>query len=183
MKSPLRAGTLASTFVILLVICIIIRHSEYVRDRWNHIDEIKDEIANGWRDRLGHSGSRTTVDPKYIGFGTPSPVLTPQPTPPYWNSSPSPVITSAPDDDHGNGNSMPEYLTGEATPGVNEEQSPPSGTEVEGETPEVVEEDEPQAEAEDTTEGESLEALPDKIVVMGKTAQEDTTWVEEQLPE
>ncbi|GME35917.1 putative kinase-related protein [Neofusicoccum parvum] len=186
MKTPVRAGTLASTFLILLVLCTILRHSEYLKDRWNHIDEIKGELAGGLKAHLGAGQTKTTsIDPKFIGFGTPEPASTPLPTPHVSTSEPTPAPgVGQPVSEPGESQQTdprPEGVgAGAATNGLDDEQPP---------TPEAEAGDEnDEAEAEtDGADGDfgsaPLEALPDKVVVMGKTAEEDVTWVNEHLPD
>lgn len=166
MKTPVRAGTLASTLLLLLVVFTVLRHSEYLRDRWNHMDEIKSEIAA----QLGSSGSRTTsIDPKYIGFGTPKPTTTRL----RAQGISTPQATATPD---GNQNTLESDKVSTTTNGATDEHPPTLGTEVEYA---AVDE----AETDNTHVDGALKAQPDKIVVMGKTAEEDTSWVAEYLPE
>ncbi|KAL1639774.1 hypothetical protein SLS58_007672 [Diplodia intermedia] len=64
MKTSIRAGTLASTILVLLAIFTILHHSRYLEGRWSYVDGLKDGIAEGFK---GHLGTET-VDDKYVGF-------------------------------------------------------------------------------------------------------------------
>ncbi|KAL1621546.1 hypothetical protein SLS54_005567 [Diplodia seriata] len=108
MKTSIRAGTLASTILVLLAIFTILHHSRYLEGQWSYVDGLKDGIAEGLK---GHLGTET-VDDKYIGF-------------------------------------------------VSQDNKGEENVETSG----------------------FLEELPDKVVVMGKVGEEDTTWVAQYLPD
>ncbi|EKG21602.1 hypothetical protein MPH_01110 [Macrophomina phaseolina MS6] len=180
MKSPVRAGTLASTFAVLIVICVIIRHSEYLRDRLDHIDEAKDGITGSWRGHLGIGGSKPSIDPKYLGFGTPSLVPTHNRTLSFSSPTSEPTYQQGSDETAKPGE---ERVAEETTSDVKEKQPPASGPDAESEEPAALEKEELKTDTEISAEDQLIRTGPDKIVVMGKTAEEDTTWVSEHLKE
>lgn len=174
MKTPARAGTLASTALILLAIFTILRHSAYLEGRWAYVDGLKDGIAAGLKGHLGNSETKS-VDPKYIGFGTPTPLQTPRPFPVSTAEA-----TPEPETDQSPGIPVPEDSNDGQPPAedANEAVDPHAqmgGSEEENGDVGPDEEEPPKS--------GFLQELPDKIVVMGKLAEEDTTWVTENLPE
>ncbi|KAK8167991.1 hypothetical protein BKA80DRAFT_265750 [Phyllosticta citrichinensis] len=205
MRTPLRLGTLASAAVLLMILWTIFHHSDYIKDRWGKLDSFKGSISKGMS-HLGSSGSKTTsINPKFIGFGTPAPRPDPSQSwpaaiqdagerPPKMTQDPSTQregsaeISPATQDD-----AIPEQVdSDQASPNSpeagNTAGNPIVDTEDLSENDSLSEEsveDTGDEDAEDLADSPSdyMEAVPDKIVVMAKTQKDDTSWVADELPE
>lgn len=208
MRTPLRLGTLASAAVLLILIGTIFYHSDKLRDQWGKLDSFKGSVTDGIS-HWGHGESKTTsIDPKYIGFGTPTP------SPDATQSWPTPIQEAGeqPPGPTQDPSAQPDGST-ETSPATeddneidqteSEETSPdPSEAETAVDTDATVVDAEQPSENDGSqeTDGEGggdieeteddedildeiVESMPDKIVVMAKTHTDDTSWVGEELTE
>ncbi|KAK8197688.1 uncharacterized protein BKA78DRAFT_82585 [Phyllosticta capitalensis] len=210
MRTPLRLGTLASAAVLLILIGTIFYHSDKLRDQWGKLDSFKGSVTDGIS-HWGHSQSQTTsIDPKYIGFGTPTPSpdatqAWPTPIQEAGEKSPGPTQDpSAQPDAQPDGSTEMSPATednNEIDQSKSEETSPDSseaGATVDTDATVVDAEKPSENDGSQETDGESggdieeteddedildeiVESMPDKIVVMAKTHTDDTSWVGEEL--